>query len=195
MSVMSRCTVYNRFVRYVQVCLYIKKCFWIAFFKWFESIFNIKQNYSYNACHKLQCFIEIHSFKKKSTNIIALKMHKIVIGQSVFICCLLTCSSMAANIFIVSATFTGVKTFEWPWFYHRREHFLLITVGEVGQTYQQNGRKFRAEIYLRATIFCKHFDMVSSWWDIKMFTWSSISLLPFTRSWAAANIEYSQFCV
>ena len=61
---------------------------------------------------------------------------------------------------VVSATFTGVETLEWPWFCHRREHFLLIIVSEVGQTYQQNGRKLRAEIFLSATIFCKHFDMV-----------------------------------
>ena len=73
--------------------------------------------------------------------------------------------------------------------------FLLIIVSEVGQTYQQNGRKLQAEVFLRATIFCKHFDMVSklgSWWDKKMLMWSSISLLPFTRSWTAANPECSQ---
>ena len=63
--------------------------------------------------------------------------------------------------FFVSATFTGVETLEWPWFCHRREHLLLIIVNEVGQTYQQNGRKLRAEVFLSATIFCKHFDMVS----------------------------------
>ena len=38
--------------------------------------------------------------------------------------------------------------------------FLLIIVSEVGQTYQQNRRKLRAEVFLSATIFCKHFDMV-----------------------------------
>ena len=50
---------------------------------------------------------------------------------------------------------------EWPWFCHRWEYFLLIIVSEVGQTYQQNRRKLRAEVFLSATIFCKHFDMVS----------------------------------
>ena len=61
--------------------------------------------------------------------------------------------------FIVSATFTGVETLEWPWFCHRREHFLFIIVSKVGQTYQQNGRKLRVEVFLSATIFCKHFDL------------------------------------
>ena len=64
-------------------------------------------------------------------------------------------------VFIVSATFTGVETLEWPWLYHRRQLFLLIIISEVGQTYQQNGRKLWAEVFLSATIFCKHFDMVS----------------------------------
>ena len=36
---------------------------------------------------------------------------------------------------IISATFTGVETLDWPWFGHRREHFLLIIVSKVGQTY------------------------------------------------------------
>ena len=63
-------------------------------------------------------------------------------------------------LIVVSATFTGVETLEWPWFYHRREHFLLIIVSEVGQSYQQNGGKLRAEIFLSTTISCKHFDMV-----------------------------------
>ena len=62
---------------------------------------------------------------------------------------------------IASVAFTGVETLEWPWFCHRREHFLLIIVSEVGQTYQQNGLKLRAEVSSSATIFCKHFDMVS----------------------------------
>ena len=44
---------------------------------------------------------------------------------------------------------------------HHREHFLLIIIREVGQTYQQNGRKLRAEVFLSATIFSKHFYMVS----------------------------------
>ena len=62
---------------------------------------------------------------------------------------------------VVSATFTGVETLEWLWFCHCQEHFLLIIVSEVGQTYQQNGCKLRAEDFLSATIFCKHFDMIS----------------------------------
>ena len=62
-------------------------------------------------------------------------------------------------LFIVSATFTGVETLEWAWFCHHREHFLLIIVSGIGQTYQQNGRKLRAKIFLSATIFCKHFYM------------------------------------
>ena len=61
---------------------------------------------------------------------------------------------------IVSATFKGVETLEWLWFCHRREHFLLIIVSKVGQTYQQNRRKLREEAFLSATIFCKHFGMV-----------------------------------
>ena len=64
-------------------------------------------------------------------------------------------------LFIVSATFTGVETLEWAWFCHHREHFLLIIVSGIEQTYQQNGRKLRAKVFLSATIFCKHFDMVS----------------------------------
>ena len=36
-----------------------------------------------------------------------------------------------------------------------------IIVSEIGQTYQQNGRKLQAEVFLSATIFFKHFDMVS----------------------------------
>ena len=38
---------------------------------------------------------------------------------------------------------------------------LLIQVSEVVQTYQQNGRKFQAEVFLSLTKFCNHFDMVS----------------------------------
>ena len=60
-----------------------------------------------------------------------------------------------------SPNFTEVETFEWPWFCHHREHFLLIIISEVGQTYQQNGCKLRAEVFLSATIFSKHFYMVS----------------------------------
>ena len=63
-------------------------------------------------------------------------------------------------VFVVSATFTGVETLEWPWLYHGRQLFFII-ISEVGQTYQQNGRKLWAEVFLSATIFCKHFNMVS----------------------------------
>ena len=38
---------------------------------------------------------------------------------------------------------------------------LLIIVSEVEQTYQQNGCKLRAEVFLSATIFCNHFNIVS----------------------------------
>ena len=37
---------------------------------------------------------------------------------------------------IFSATFMRVETLEWLWFCYCREHFLLIKVSEVGQTYQ-----------------------------------------------------------
>ena len=90
----------------------------------------------------------------------------------------------------VSATFTGVQTLELPWFCHRRENVLLILVSKVRQTYQQNGRKLRAE-----AIFCKHFDMASKLMRYKNARVVFNFLLPFTRSWAAANIECSQFCV
>ena len=50
---------------------------------------------------------------------------------------------------------------DWPWFCHPREHFLLITVSKVEQTYQQNWRKLWAEVFSSATIFRKHFNMVS----------------------------------
>ena len=75
-----------------------------------------------------------------------------------FILMILGCFSY---FFIVSATSTGVETLKWPWFCHRREHFLLIIVSEVWQTYQQNGPKLRTQVFLSATIFCKHFDMLS----------------------------------
>ena len=77
--------------------------------------------------------------------------------------------------FIVPATFTGVKTLEWPWFCHRREHFFI--------NYSKWSWKLTISTWYR------------SWWDIKMLAWSSTSLLPFTRSSAVANIECSQFCV
>ena len=66
---------------------------------------------------------------------------------------------MKRNNVTVTATFKVVETLEQPSFGHRREHFLLIIVSEVGQTYQHNGR--RAEAFLSATVFCKQFDMVS----------------------------------
>ena len=65
------------------------------------------------------------------------------------------------ELLIVSVTFTGVETSGQPWVCHRREHFLLTAVSEVGQTYQQNGRKLRGEVFLSATIVCKHLKMVS----------------------------------
>ena len=37
----------------------------------------------------------------------------------------------------------------------------FINYSEVSQTYKQSGRKLRAEVFLSATIFCKHFNMVS----------------------------------
>ena len=36
-----------------------------------------------------------------------------------------------------------------------------IILSELEQTYQQNGRKHWAEVFLSTTIFCKHFNMVS----------------------------------
>ena len=63
-------------------------------------------------------------------------------------------------VFVVSAAFTGVETLEWPWLYHGRQLFFII-ISEVGQTYQQNGRKLWAEVFLSATIFCEHFNMAS----------------------------------
>ena len=98
------------------------------------------------------------------------------------------------NTICVSATFAGVENLDYPWFCHRWENFLLIIVSEVGQSDQQNGHKLRVKAFLSATIFCKHFDMVSSWWHMKMLAWSSTSLLPFTRSWTAVNFVQSILC-
>ena len=55
----------------------------------------------------------------------------------------------------------GSRDFEMAMILPSSRAFFINIVSEVGQTYRQNGRKLRVEVFLSTTIFCKHLNMAS----------------------------------